>query len=270
MNESSSESEPLPVAAPAPAGRPDPAAESAVATLRRRLREADEEGLLRLIRETPDDRFDAVAARQALRNPFAGSAVTEWVLGRPALKAVYEVRRDLAFHPATPQARALDLVPGLYWRDLVALGAEMRVHPALRRAADRNLIRRFAGLSLGEKTAIARRAGGTLLAHARNDKNPRVMAAVLENPRLTEGLLTPLLRRDDAEPAVLETIAGSRRWGSRYAVRRALSRNRRTPDPVALRLLPQLKKNDQRAVASDPKLSPVVRRRARLLLGEHP
>ncbi|MEM7048986.1 MAG: hypothetical protein AAF604_04970 [Acidobacteriota bacterium] len=241
--------------------------ESAAADLASRLRQVEAEELLRLVRELPDEQLRGAAARQALRNPFAGSEVIVALLRRPALRHVYELRRDIAFHPQTPEARALELLPTLFWRDLAALGTEMRVRPTLRRAADRHLIRRFTGLSLGEKIALAKRAGPVLMSHARSDPSPAVIAALLDNPRLTEGLLAPLLQREDVNPAVLEVIARSRRWGQRYGIRRALCSNRRTPLATALALLPLLKKADQRALARDRRAAPPVRRRAKLLAG---
>jgi hypothetical protein len=94
-----------------------------------------------------------------------------------------------------------------------------------------------------------------------------VIAALLENPRLTEGLLMPLIHRDDARPDVLRVIAESPRWSSRYPLRVALARNPRTPVGTALRLLPALKKVDLRAVAASPRVASPVRRRAQLLAG---
>ena len=40
----------------------------------------------------------------------------------PALIKLREVRRLLAMHPRTPEARAITLVSGLFWRDLVRIG----------------------------------------------------------------------------------------------------------------------------------------------------
>lgn len=231
------------------------------------LREAGEEELRQLVEEHLEG-IGVAEARQVLRNPFVTREVLEILLSRPALLAVYEIRHALTVHPATPEIRALRLVSGLYWRDLLRLGIDVRARPVVRRAAERHLVERLAGLAVGEKMAIARRAGPGVLSGLRHDPSPRVMGALLENPRLTEGVLMPVVARETTPPQVLETIASDRNWGRRYELRLGLCRNPKTPFPTALRLLPSLKKKDLRTVASDPRLSAGVRRRARLLLGD--
>ena len=68
-----------------------------------------------------------------------------------------------------------------------------------------------------------------MLAQLRHDPSPRVIAALLDNPRLTEGVLAPVLNSASTPPAILELIADDRRWGVRYALRLALVRNPATP-----------------------------------------
>lgn len=238
----------------------------AAGDLGRRLRQADGDELAELVR-THAGELDPPAALMALANPFAGREVVERLAAIPGVVASHQVRRALAFHPAISETLALRFLAGLYWRDLMALGADPRVRPTLRRAADRHLVRRLPGMATGEKIAIARRAGPGLLAHIRHDPSPRVIAGVLENPRLTEGTLTPMVQREDARPEILRVIADDRRWGVRYPIRVGLCRNPRTPVDTALRLLPMLKKVDQRQVATDRRLPAPVRRRARLLSG---
>lgn len=234
--------------------------------LGRRLREAAAEELAALV-EAHASEIGAREAEQALRNPFAGAEVIAALAEDRRLARAYGFRRAVACHPRTPEPVALRWVAGLYWRDLVALGLETRVRPMVRRAADRQLVARLEGFALGEKVAVARRAAAGVLSHLRHDPSPRVIAALLENPRLTEGLLMPLVHRDDARPEVLRVIAESPRWSSRYPLRAALAKNPRTPVATALQLLPALKKVDLRAVAASPRVATPVRRRAQLLAG---
>lgn len=232
----------------------------------RRLREAAGDELAELLAERLGE-LDEAAVAQLLRNPHAGGEAIAQVASRRDLLTSYVLRREIARHPRTSEALALRLVAGLYWQDLLAIGRDTRLRPVIRRAADRQLASRLAGFSLGEKTAIARRAGRGVVQQLRDDPNPRVIAALLDNPRMTEGILGPLVHRDDARPEVLRVIADNPRWGSRYGLRVALARNPRTPVATAQRLLPMLKKVDLRAVAADPRLPRAVRRRAELLGG---
>jgi len=233
---------------------------------RKRLREAGEEELGELLDRHLDD-LDAGAARLVFRNPFLTSEMIEELVASRRLVSAYEVRRAAAFHPKTPRLEALRFVEGLYWIDLVRLGTDTRVHPVVRRAADRRLLERLPGLAVGEKIAIGRLASQSVLAVLRHDPTPRVLSAVLENPRATEGLLLPLAASESASPQALATLAAHPRWGIRYPLRVALCRNPLTPLSNVLALLPMLKKSDLAAVANDLRLLLPVRRRAQLLAG---
>ena len=230
------------------------------------LSQADAQELVVLLREHAAA-LDARAVQEALRNPYSGLEAIEVVLASPRLLTSYQVRRALVRHPQTPQVHATRLVPGLFWRDLLEVSLDLRLMPALRRLAERYLVDRLPSLTLGERISLARRAGTTLLQQLRFDAHERVIAAFLENPRLTEGILLPMLHRESTPPPVLRQVAASRRWGVRYEVRLALSRNPRLPLPLALGLLPGLKKADLQALARDPRLAPPLRRRADVLLG---
>jgi hypothetical protein len=236
--------------------------------LGRQLREAGGAELEALVRGRLAE-IGPPEACLALRNPFADASLIELlVAGAPALLRAYEFRRELALHPRTPELISLRLVPGLYWLDLVRLGLDVRIRPLVRRAADLRLIERLSVLSVGERIALARQAGAAVLAQVRRDPTPRVIAAMLENPRLTEGLLLPLLAGDEVSAPVLALVAANSRFGSRYPVRLAVAKNPRTPAAVAMGLLPGLRKSDLGAVGADPRLAWPVRQRARLLLGE--
>lgn len=232
--------------------------------LTRFLREGNEEELLELLASRLEE-IDPAAARQLFRNPFLTGALIGRLLASRALLSSYEVRMEAARHPRTPQILALRFIPGLYWADLVRVGLDMRLHPIVRRAAEMRLTERLPALAVGEKMAIARSASPGVLSALRHDPTPRVIAALLENPRLTAGLLLPLLASESVAPAVLAVIASNPKWSVQYPVRLALCQNPRTPLDKALMLLPMLKRSDLEGVASDLRLKLPLRRRAQLL-----
>ncbi len=232
--------------------------------LARLLREGNEAALAELL-TTRIEEIEPADARQIFRNPYLTAVLIARLLGSKRLLAFYEVRMEAARHPRTPQIVALRFIPGLYWADLVRVGLDMRLHPMVRRAAEIRLIERLPALAVGEKMAIARSASPGVLAALRNDPTPRVIAALLENPRLAEGLLVPLLASESALPAVLAVIAGSPKWSVRYPIRLALCQNPRTPLDRALMLLPMLKRSDLESVAANLRLKLPLRRRAQLL-----
>jgi hypothetical protein len=249
-----------PVSEPAPGSAPETAFDH-------RLREAGSVELLGLVREHLAA-LEAPSVRQVLRNPFCTREIVELVAGQPRLVSFYEVRRDLALHPQTPDPLALRLVPGLWWRDLMAVGLDTRIRPRVRRAADQALIMRLPEIALGEKINLARRAAPGVLAQLRHDPHPGVIAALLDNPRLTEDILAPVVHGAATPGPVLSAIATDRRWGTRPGLQSALARNPNTPQAVALRLLPLLRRPELRTVAQDVRVPEAVRLRARVLLGE--
>src|SRR5204862_6150865 len=89
----------------------------------------------------------------------------EEILPDRAARRFHVVRRALAAHPRTPRREALSLVSTLFWRDLAHLSADVRVHPEVRRAADRDLLRRLPELAVAERVDLAKVVGrGTLMA----------------------------------------------------------------------------------------------------------
>lgn len=234
--------------------------------LGRMLREAGPEELVGLVRARRAELVPAAVA-QALRNPWAGPEVVELVLAEPRWLASYEVKRELAWQRGCPEAVVMRFLPALAWRDLLELGLDVSVRPPVRAAADRLMVERLASLSEGEKMSIARRASPNVLARLRHDPSLRVIGALLENPRLSEGLLAPLVYHPNTRPQVLALVAANPRWGVRYELKVGIAKNAATPLETALRILPSLKKEDLRAVLSGERIAAPVRRRARLLLG---
>ena len=219
------------------------------------------------------DRTDALTlgeARRVLRNPFTTSEVIEALLGARRLLASYELRSAIARHRRTPEPVALRFIAGLYWRDLLEISVDVRLSPAVRQIAEKYLVQRLGRLTTGEKAAIARRAVAGTLAHLRRDPSPLVIKALLQNPRLTEPVLLPMVASDETLPRVLDLVAADPRWGARYEIRVALSRNPRAPFRAIFEILPTLRRRDLRAVANHEAHSWIVRHRAREVLDSAP
>src|SRR3954454_11183700 len=99
--------------------------------LRLRLSEAGSEELLALLRAHAGE-LTAAAVRHALRNPYCTAEAIEEIAGAQRLLSFYEVRRDLALHPRTPEALAARFVPALWLRPLMVLGPDTLRGPVVR------------------------------------------------------------------------------------------------------------------------------------------
>lgn len=237
--------------------------------LRARLGRANSRELLQLVADL-GEALTTGDARRVLRSPFATADVIEALLVARRLSASYDVRSAIARHRRTPEAVALRFISGLFWRDLLEISADLRISPAVRKVAESYQIRRLGRLTTGEKVALARRATPEVLAHLRQDPTLQVIKALLENPRLTESTLLPMVASETTLPRVLDLVASNPRWGARYDIRVALSRNTRSPFSAIFKILPTLRRKDLLVVAHREEHSSIVRHRARELLESEP
>lgn len=177
----------------------------------------------------------------------------------------HAVRLALASHPRTPRSEALALVQTLFWRDLTHISADPRVHPEVRRAADRDLLRRLPEMALAERVDLARTVGrGTLIA-LRFDADSRVITAFLDNRFATEpDVVQAAVQARAAE--VLEAIAAHPRWSLRPEVRSALLRNPILPVPAALALLTRATREDLEGLRSASGVADLVKACAERIL----
>ena len=127
--------------------------------------------------------------------------------------------------------------------------------PVVRRSAEVRILERLPALAVGERTALARMAIGGLINALRHDGSPLVIAALLENPRLTEATLMPLVANEQTSPEILRVVATNPRFGVRHPLRLALVRNTRTPAELALGLLPGLTRAELQGIGSDVRLA---------------
>ena len=231
------------------------------------LREADMEQVGAHLARAGDS-LDLDAARALLRNPYLTEELVSRLVEIRSLQSSYRWRLELAKHRLVPLARALALVQGLFWRDLAVVGLDVSIRPQVRRQAEQTLLQRLPKLALGERIALARIASRAIVAELRKESNERVFRSLLENPRLTEGDLMPLVVGSFGHPSTLAILARDRRWGTRYAIRYALVRNPKTPIDVAIHLVASLNKTDLRVLAKDPSLKQPIKKRCKVLLGE--
>jgi hypothetical protein len=163
-------------------------------------------------------------------------------------------------HRSTPQAHAVKLVHYLHWPDMVRLSVDVRVAPAVRRAIDTQLLLRVDKLTLGERIASAKRCSPALIKVLLFDPDPKVFSALLLNQRVREDDLLLLASSDRASAEKLQLIAADRKWSSRYAVRKALVMNPRTPRSIAASQLRFLTNRDLGHILRHPSTSVYLRR----------
>lgn len=128
-------------------------------------------------------------------------------------------------------------------------------------------------ISLGARKAAARNtrfnnANRDTLDRLLRDRNPAVVRLLLQNSRVIERDVVRMAAQRPGNPACLQAIADHPRWAQRYAVRKALACNPRTPHPVAERLMRTLMRQDLRFIAGTSNLPERVRSEAKRALNE--
>jgi hypothetical protein len=197
-----------------------------------------------------------------LSSAGVSSAELSELAARPDARRLHTVRRAIAANPRTRRAEAIGLVPTLFWRDLAAISSDAWAHPEIRRAADKELLRRLPGLAISEKIEIAAIGGRGVIAAISAGAGPGVLRGLLRNPRLVEQDLVVLARATE-DPQVLEMLADDSVWGLRRAVRGAIARNPSAPVDCALELLISVPTEDLEEIAADPRGSFPIRSGAR-------
>jgi len=173
----------------------------------------------------------------------------------------------LVNNPSTPVPEAMNLVKFLFWRDLNFTVQNFRIASEVRHGAEGMLIRRLPAMAIGEKVNLARVAGGRVLKLLRTEKDPRVAAALLENPMTMEVDVLFTINHKSTPAPVLEAVARDARWSSRRTVRVALLRNPRTPVSVALTFISSLHAGDAAELLKDAKVPLAVKKMLKTPLG---
>ncbi len=199
-------------------------------------------------------------ALAVLANPYATPKVCQMVAQNVRLSAFYSVRAGLVAHRQTPLAHSVKLIHYLYWPDLVRLSIDVTVPAQVRRAIDTLLLTRVAKLSLGEKISSAKRCSSALIRVFLFEHDPRVFAALLVNQRVREDDLLLLTGSSEATVEQLVMLSSDLKWSSRYAIRKALVLNSKTPRAVAASQIRFLSRRDLREIHANPATSTYIQR----------
>ena len=202
---------------------------------------------------------------RVLRRSSCPGALVERLVGCPWLLSSRRALLLAVRHPGCPRNFAWDALPRLGWHDLLEVTRDPRTAPAIRKQAERKLGERVAGLTLGERTALARQAPRSVVPALLGDEEPTCIAALVGNPHFTETEALRLLHANRNPECVLVVLRHPE-WGRRPEVLRAAVRNGRVPLGVALGLLALLPDVDVEAIAAAGEVRGELRAAASQLL----
>ena len=145
-----------------------------------------------------------------------------------------KVKLAIVAYPKTPRYVSLSVTRHLFTFDLMRVALMPEVPGDLKIAAEEVLIHRLETISAGEKLSLARRASGRVAGQLLLDAELRIIRAALENPRLTEALVTKSLLHHEASAALVQAVCVHCKWSLRREIRIALLRNQHTPPEHAV------------------------------------
>lgn len=222
---------------------------------------------LRALVEAELDAMGEEEVLAVLEHPFCTPPMISRICNQPRLTSHYAVRARLVAHRHTPRAHALKLIHYLFWADLLRMSTNVHIPPQVRRAIDTNLSNKLIQLTLGQKVSTARVCSRELIVPLLRDPSPRVFAALLGNPRLTEDdLIRGLGTGAGVTSEKIRLLADDPKWSTRYAVRKWIATQSMSPNAVAASQLRHLRRNDLRAIAEGEETSLFIRRCAQRLL----
>lgn len=171
----------------------------------------------------------------------------------------HRLRRMLVLNPKLPASAGLRLVSGLFLFDLVTALITPAIPMEVKTAAENAILQQYQGIPLGQKITLARRAaGGRLLPMLLNDASGEVVRAALNNPFLTENVVSTAVWKTGHQH-VIGIIAESPRWVTRRNVKLALLRNRMLTIGKAVTIVNALTSSELRELSLDSTVPMQVR-----------
>ena len=230
--------------------------------MKRHITELASDELLALVRGGSLDDFQVL---DVLRSPFCTAQIAEFLASSREHLGTQMIREKLAGFPGLSNAQAMNLLGSLSWAALIAVAQTPKTPALVRRQAERKLILQVPSMSLGEKIAMARRAHRALFPALIAGCDDQILMALLDNPRLVENDLVVLINIGNPPVEFISVVARHQRWGKCYGVRKAIVECPHSPLPLALSVLVQLPKSDQKRLADRDNVPARVRSAAAAL-----
>ena len=203
-----------------------------------------------------------------LRSPAVTPALIARIVQTRTWLRSANVKAEIATHPKTPRVVAAVLLSTLHWRVLAQIAERRTLDPQIRHQAEGRLITMIDEMAVGERIALARIAGREIVPELCHDDHPRVITALLQNPRLLEKDTLRIAGRKTAPSGVLKALSESDRSRQFREVQKAIARHPNTPSPIALRMLQELRPPDLKEILRGSRAPRLIKVATARLLGQ--
>ncbi len=129
-------------------------------------------------------------------------------------------------------------------------------------AANRSPLLLIKSMNPNERFILATKASRTERQILLRDTSPQVLLGLLAHPRLETKEVLELVKSTHATGAMMDRVAGNRKWMSNPEVQLAVAKSNKTSPPLAIKLLETLRVPDLRIMAKSSSVREQVRRAA--------
>ncbi len=171
----------------------------------------------------------------------------------------YSLKVSVVMHPRAPRHLTVPLLKFLYLFDLLALAAATGVPAELKRMAENAILSQREGIALGQRISLARRGSTRIAGSLLADTDPKVLAAALENPSLTDYSVAAALLQGSATSHLTDAVIVHSRWAMRHPVKLALLRSPHLSLARLMGILSELSLGDLSDLAADPRVANNIR-----------
>lgn len=215
------------------------------------LHDRSQQVLLALV-ENPA--LDEEQVLMLLARPDLPQQVIQRLGYREELLRSYAVKLAVVRHAHTPRVLSIQLMRHLHFFDLVKAAKTPALPADLRRVVEDSVAQRAPFLSPGERLSLVRQGTGRVASALLLSKEPQVIDAALQHPRLSEDLVLKALSQEAINAEAVESIAVHPRWSVLYNIKLALLRHPLTSLARVLALAGQVLQRDLEEILEDPRM----------------
>lgn len=172
----------------------------------------------------------------------------------------YRVLMHLAMHPKFPDKFALNIISRLNAMDLIRVIKNNRTNPFTRKKAEMEFQQKYNKLPIGEKLSYMKIAPYSLMVLLIEEKDLRVVSAMLNNPYCTEDLVIRFINRYTPRSIVYEALVETE-WYKRPSVAEAIAHDIEAPIRALLLILPFLNRHSLRQLYENETTHEIVKKR---------
>lgn len=179
---------------------------------------------------------EEIALALLTRHDLPGNVI-EAMAKNAAVVKHRKVTLAVVSHPRTPRHVSLPIARSLYTFELVKIALLPGVPADVKVRIDETILSRLEQISEGERLTLAKQASGRVAGALLLEAQERVIAAALNNPKMTEAVVIKALGQKKAPAQMVRAVCLHAKWSLRRDIRLALLRNQHTPLAPAIQFL---------------------------------